>query len=135
MAFKQFDLDLWDSSFNPFDWDKTLYKFNRAEKDMNPYSIVNKKDEVIIVHNILGIDKKDLKLQVKVENHKRYLIIEGRTKDEITEKEYSISSSFEVDDRNLDMKKAKITVDRGLLFIRIPLKKEKIEEAYTIEIQ
>lgn len=130
------DLDCIISNFiNPFDWDKTLYKFNRAEKDMNPYSIVNKKDEVIIVHNILGIDKKDLKLQVKVENHKRYLIIEGRTKDEITEKEYSISSSFEVDDRNLDMKKAKITVDRGLLFIRIPLKKEKIEEAYTIEIQ
>ena len=130
------DLDCIISNFiNPFDWDKTLYKFNRAEKDMNPYSIVNKKDEVIIVHNIVGIDKKDLKLQVKVENHKRYLIIEGRTKDEITEKEYSISSSFEVDDRNLDMKKAKITVDRGLLFIRIPLKKEKIEEAYTIEIQ
>ena len=130
------DLDCIISNFiNPFDWDKTLYKFNRAEKDMNPYSIVNKKDEVIIVHNILGSDKKDLKLQVKVENHKRYLIIEGRTKDEITEKEYSISSSFEVDDRNLDMKKAKITVDRGLLFIRIPLKKEKIEEAYTIEIQ
>ena len=130
------DLDCIISNFiNPFDWDKTLYKFNRAEKDMNPYSIVNKKDEVIIVHNILGIDKKDLKLQVKVETHKRYLIIEGRTKDEITEKEYSISSSFEVDDRNLDMKKAKITVDRGLLFIRIPLKKEKIEEAYTIEIQ
>ena len=130
------DLDCIISNFiNPFDWDKTLYKFNRAEKDMNPYSIVNKKDEVIIIHNILGIDKKDLKLQVKVENHKRYLIIEGRTKDEITEKEYSISSSFEVDDRNLDMKKAKITVDRGLLFIRIPLKKEKIEEAYTIEIQ
>ena len=53
------DLDCIISNFiNPFDWDKTLYKFNRAEKDMNPYSIVNKKDEVIIVHNILGIDKK-----------------------------------------------------------------------------
>lgn len=121
---------------NPFDWDKTLYKFNRAEKDMSPYSIINKKDKVIIIHNILGIDKKDLKLNIKVENHRRYLTIEGRTKDEITEKEYSISSTFTVDDRNLDMKNVVSRVERGLLFIEIPVKKDRIDGTeYSIEIQ
>mgnify|MGYP003481258011 CR=1 FL=1 len=84
------DLDCIISNFiNPFDWDKTLYKFNRAEKDMNPYSIVNKKDEVIIVHNILGIDKKDLpKLINKLEKdmHKAAKILDFERAAEIRDK-------------------------------------------------
>ena len=56
------DLDLWDS-FNPFDWDKKTYKFDRDVKDMNPYSVINTDKEIIIVHNVLGIRKEDLKLK------------------------------------------------------------------------
>ena len=56
------DLDiLIDSLFPSFDWDKKNYKFNREEKDMHPYSIKSDDKQTIITHNILGIDKKDLK--------------------------------------------------------------------------
>ena len=52
----------------PFTWDKNAYRFNRTEKDMHPYSVVNGKETLVIVHNVLGVDKKDLKLTIKNEN-------------------------------------------------------------------
>ena len=54
----------------PFTWDKNAYKFNRTEKDMHPYSVVDGKETLVIVHNVLGVDKKDLKLTIKNENGK-----------------------------------------------------------------
>lgn len=126
------DLDLWDS-FNPFDWDKKTYKFDRDVKDMNPYSVINTDKEVIIVHNVLGIRKEDLKLKKKLENHQTYLIIEGKTIDEITKKEYSISSRFLLDDSQLEMSKVKTVMKNGLLYIIFPIKEER-EEQSEIEI-
>ena len=133
MAFKQFDLDLWDSSFNPFDWDKKTYKFDRDVKDMNPYSVISTDKEIIIVHNVLGIQKEDLQLKKKLENHQTYLIIEGKTIDEITKKEYSISSRFLLDDSQLEMSKVRTVMKNGLLYIIFPIKEEK-EEQSEIEI-
>ena len=43
-----FDFNL-DDLFNaidmPLDWDKKAYMFNRNEKDMHPYSVINNKKE------------------------------------------------------------------------------------------
>ena len=86
-----------DDLFNSFDWDKKNYKFNRDEKDMHPYSIIDNEKEVIIVHNVLGIDKKDLKISLNKENGNTYILIEGKSIDELTKKEYSISSKFAID--------------------------------------
>ena len=47
---------------NALAWDKNSYRFNRGEHDMAPYSVYNRKDEVIVVHNVLGINKEDLKI-------------------------------------------------------------------------
>lgn len=118
----------------PLDWDKKSYRFTRDEKDMNPYSVKNTKTETIIVHNVLGIDKKDLKLVVKVENGKVFLNIEGKTKDVITGKEYSISSKFQLDDTQLDISKITSNMKNGLLYIIIPTKVEK-PKPQTIDIE
>ena len=114
-----------DDLFNSFDWDKKNYKFNRDEKDMHPYSIIDNEKEVIIVHNVLGIDKKDLKISLNKESGNTYILIEGKSIDELTKKEYSISSRFALDTTQLDIKNITSTMKNGLLYITAPLKKEE----------
>ena len=114
-----------DELFNSFDWDKKNYKFNRDEKDMHPYSIIDNEKEVIIVHNVLGIDKKDLKNALNKESGNTYILIEGKSIDELTKKEYSISSRFALDTTQLDIKNITSTMKNGLLYITAPLKKEE----------
>lgn len=114
---------------NPFDWDKKSYCFNRDEKDMHPYSIINEKTRSIIIHNILGIDKKDLKLTLLKENGNTYILIEGKTIDEITKKEYSISSRFAIDETQLELSGIQSLTRNGLLYIIMPFKKENKEKS------
>lgn len=122
-----------DDLFNSFDWDKKNYRFNRDEKDMHPYSIINKETEVIIVHNILGINKKDLKISLTKEDGSTYILIEGETRDELTEKKYSINSRFLINADKLDIKNVTSTTKDGLLYITIPLKSEE-EASEKIDI-
>lgn len=129
-----FDFDL-DNLFNSFDWDRKNYKFSRDEKDMHPYSVINNKKETIIVHNVLGVDKKDLKISLNKENGNTYILIEGKSVDSLTQKEYSISSRFAIDITQLDIKKITSTMKNGLLYITIPLKPEEKSENIKIEIQ
>lgn len=119
---------------DPFTWDKNIYKFNRGEKDMHPYSIVDNEKAFIIVHNILGVDKKDLKVSIKPENNKTYLSIEGKTKDIITTKEYSVSSRFELDVDQLDLTKVSSTMNNGLLYITF-VKKPRQPKLNAINIE
>lgn len=119
---------------DPFTWDKNIYKFNRGEKDMHPYSIVNNEKVFIIVHNILGVDKKDLEVSIKPENNKTYLSIEGKTKDIITTKEYSVSSRFELDVDQLDLTKVSSTMNNGLLYITF-VKKPRQPKLNAINIE
>ena len=58
------------SIFNPFLWDKDVYQFNRLEKDMRPYSVHSDTEgnEVTLVHNVVGINKKDLSVKVVEED-------------------------------------------------------------------
>ena len=130
-----FDNDIIDLFFNdPFNWDKKSYKFNRDEKDMHPYSIINNDNTSIIVHNVVGINKKDLKLRYEREGGSAYIVIEGKTQDEITKKVYSVSSRFAIDYTQLDVKKATSTMSNGLLYITIPYLSEKEANIETIEI-
>lgn len=121
--------DMLDFLVSPFDWDKEFYRFNRWEKDMNPYSIKYDKEngKVIMSHNILGIDKKDLSVTVKPENGKNYLVISGKTVDEVTGKEYSVNSRFYISN-DYDVDKMKVEARNGLVYITIPYKKEVLED-------
>ena len=127
--------NLIDLIVNPFVWDKEFYKFDRFEKDMNPYSIKNDKEKgvLIISHNILGIDKKDITLSVVPNKNQKFLVISGKTVDKITKKEYSVHSRFVISD-DLDVKGITSSAENGLLYITIPYKKEKLEEEKTITI-
>ena len=128
------DIDMLIDTFFPLDWDKKNYKFNREEKDMHPYSYKSDNKNTIITHNILGIDKKDLKITPEVVNGITRLIIKGTTKDSITGKEYSVNSTFALDDSQLDLTKIKATAKNGLLYITIP-NKEKEEQKIKKEIE
>lgn len=131
---KEFDI-LVDNLFNPFDWDKKTYKFNREEKDMHPYSIKNNEKEVIITHNILGIDKQDLKITNEIENGISFILIKGKTKDSITGKEYSVDSRFALDDTQLDLTGIKAMAKNGLLYVTIPTKEKELKkENKNIEV-
>lgn len=109
-------------------WDKNSYKFNRGEHDMAPYSVHKLKDGVIVVHNVLGINKEDLKVATKVENHSNYITIIGKTVDAITGKEYSINSTFTFDDSKVDIETAKCSMNNGLLYIEMKYKKEEVKK-------
>ncbi len=128
------DLDMLIDTFFPLDWDKKTYKFNREEKDMHPYSYKSDNKNTIITHNILGIDKKDLKITPEVVDGVARIVIKGTTKDSITGKEYSINSTFALDDSQLDLTKIKATAKNGLLYITIP-NKEKEEQKIKKEIE
>lgn len=117
-----------------FDWDRKNYKFNREEKDMHPYSIKNTKEASIIVHNVLGINKEDIKLSLSKENGNTYILIEGKTKDLVTGREYSISSRFAIDASQLELNKINSTMKNGLLYITIPFKKPEKAENIKINI-
>ena len=95
---------------------------------MAPYSVHNRKDEVIVVHNVLGINKEDLKIATKVENHNNYITIIGKTVDAITGKEYSINSTFTFDDAKVDINTAKCSMNNGLLYIEMKYKKEEVKK-------
>lgn len=126
MRNKTTDLMLWDL-FDPFDFDKNFYNFNREEKDMHPYSILNKEDATILTHNVLGLNKEDIQLSKKKENGIAYIVIAGKTTDEVTGKTYSINSRFSVDENKVDLSKVSSTMKNGLLYITIPYKKEDKE--------
>ena len=120
---------LFDAFDDLFDFDRHFYFFNRDEKDMHPYDVTRKKDALILTHNVCGMNKEDLKLTIKTENLKHYVVINGTSKDEITGKTYSINSRFSYDPEEVDVSKATSEMKNGLLYITIPYKaKEKLDE-------
>lgn len=130
------DLDLLIDTFFPLNWDKKAYSFNREEKDMHPYSVSRNDKATIITHNIVGIDKADLKISTEYVNGIAQIILTGKTKDSITGKEYSINSKFTLDENKLDLSKIKAIAKNGLLYITIPnkiKKEEKIKKEIEIE--
>lgn len=117
---------------NLFDWDRDFYNFMRPEKDMTPYSIIEQKDKTILVHNIVGINKDDLKITIKSENGEKYICINGSTQDEITGQKYEVNSRFSV--KAQDIKNIESTMKNGLLYIEISYKTPK-EEILDIKIK
>lgn len=123
-----FDLDfLNDILENPLVWDKDSYKFNRPVKDMSPYSVSNSDKQIVITHNVLGIDKKDLHISIETEKGNNYIKIEGKTTDALTKKVYEVSSTFALNADELDLTKISSKMSNGLLYIIINKKEQKVE--------
>lgn len=124
---------LLDTLFTPFDWDRDFYNFRREEKDMHPYSIVSKDNKTILVHNVVGIKKEDLKVSIKTENHYQILYITGKTKDDITGQEYAINSRFTL--KKSGIKEITSEVKNGLLYITIQYEEPEKTEPKVKEIE
>ena len=85
-----------DLLFNPFAWNKEVYQFNRLEKDMKPYSVHKNDNGVTLVHNVVGVDKKDLSVRLIEENGMSKLVIEGETETSLDspKSKYSVHQEF-----------------------------------------
>lgn len=125
-----------DLLFNPFAWNKEVYQFNRLEKDMKPYSVHKNDNGVTLVHNVVGVDKKDLSVKLIEENGMSKLVIEGETEPSLDspKSKYSIHSEF-ILDNNKKIEDISSKLENGLLYITIKYEEPKEESIKTIDIQ
>lgn len=100
-----------------FDFDRKFYTFVRPEKDMMPYTIINKENQTILIHNVIGINKEDLKISVKTENGEKILYISGQTKDNISGNNYEVNSRFKIKAQSI--KNIECECANGLLYVTI----------------
>lgn len=124
------------SIFNPFLWDKDVYQFNRLEKDMKPYSVHKNDNGVTLVHNVVGVDKKDLSVRLIEENGMSKLVIEGETEPSLDspKSKYSVHSEF-ILDNNKKIEDISSKLENGLLYITINYEEPKEGSIKTIDIQ
>lgn len=125
-----------DLLFNPFAWNKEVYQFNRLEKDMKPYSVHKNDNGVTLVHNVVGVDKKDLSVKLIEENGMSKLVIEGETEPstDSPKSKYSIHSEF-ILDNNKKIEDISSKLENGLLYITIKYEEPKEGSIKTIDIQ
>ena len=125
-----------DLLFNPFAWNKEVYQFNRLEKDMKPYSVHKNDNGVTLVHNVVGVDKKDLSVKLIEENGMSKLVIEGETEPSIDspKSKYSVHSEF-ILDNNKKIEDISSKLENGLLYITIKYEEPTEGSIKTINIQ
>lgn len=125
-----------DLLFNPFAWNKEVYQFNRLEKDMKPYSVHKNDNGVTLVHNVVGVDKKDLSVRLIEENGMLKLVIEGETEPSLDspKSKYSVHSEF-ILDNNKKIEDISSKLENGLLYITINYEEPKEGSIKTIDIQ
>lgn len=125
-----------DLLFNPFAWNKEVYQFNRLEKDMKPYSVHKNDNGVTLVHNVVGVDKKDLSVRLMEENGMSKLVIEGETEPSLDspKSKYSVHSEF-ILDNNKKIEDISSKLENGLLYITINYEEPKEGSIKTIDIQ
>ena len=125
-----------DLLFNPFAWNKEVYQFNRLEKDMKPYSVHKNDNGVTLVHNVVGVDKKDLSVKLIEENGISKLVIEGETEPSLDspKSKYSVHSEF-ILDNNKKIEDISSKLENGLLYITIKYEEPTEGSIKTINIQ
>lgn len=100
-----------------FDFDKEFYRFTRDIKDMSPYQIIRKDDRAIVIHNVVGLGRDDIKITTDRDAYYDYLVISGEKKNEVTDKIYKVDSRFII---NLEeIKEVEWEVQDGLLYIYV----------------
>ena len=100
-----------------------VQRFTRDIKDMNPYEIINDKNQLTIVHNVVGLGKDDIEVNIERDKYNDYLTISGEKKNEATNKIYKVDSRFIINLDEIDENGIEYKVKDGLLYIFIKLKK------------
>ena len=109
-------------------FDRPFYRFQRELKDMYPYEVVKKDNQVIIVHNVVGLSRNDINIKLERDERYDYLVISGEKKNEITNKIDKVDSRFKINLKQLDKDGIEWKVEDGLLYIYITYQKPKQSE-------
>lgn len=109
-------------------FDRSFYRFQRDLKDMYPYEVVRKDNQVIIVHNVVGLSRNDINIKLERDGRNDYLVISGEKKNEITNKIDKVDSRFKINLKQLDKDGIEWKVEDGLLYIYIIYQKPKQSE-------
>lgn len=115
-----FDFDLY--------FDRPFYRFQRELKDIYPYEVVRKDNQIILVHNVVGLGKNDINIKLERDERYDYLVISGEKKNEITNKIDKVDSRFKINLKQLDKDGIEWRVEDGLLYIYITYQKPKQPE-------
>lgn len=103
---------------------------------MKPYSVHKNDNGVTLVHNVVGVDKKDLSVRLIEENGMSKLVIEGETEPSLDspKSKYSVHSEF-ILDNNKKIEDISSKLENGLLYITINYEEPKEGSIKTIDIQ
>lgn len=112
-----FDFDLY--------FDRPFYRFQRELKDIYPYEVIKKDNQIILVHNVVGLGKNDINIKLERDERYDYLVISGEKKNEITNKIDKVDSRFKINLKQLDKDGIEWRVEDGLLYIYITYQKPK----------
>jgi len=83
------------------------------------YSL-EKDGKLLVLLNVLGIKEEDLVIEVKsAENNKEMICVNGSTKDDVFDKEFSVNMNFLV---GKSMEQVKTNVKNGFLTLEISFK-------------
>lgn len=109
-------------------FDRPFYRFQRELKDMYPYEVVKKDNQVILVHNVVGLGRNDINIKLERDERYDYLVISGEKKNEITNKIDKVDSRFKINLKQLDKDGIEWKAEDGLLYIYITYQKPKQPE-------
>ena len=109
-------------------FDRPFYRFQRDLKDIYPYEVVRKDNQVIIVHNVVGLSRDDINIKLERDDRCDYLVISGEKKNEITNKIDKVDSRFKINLKQLDKDGIEWKVEDGLLYIYITYQEPKQPE-------
>ncbi len=112
-----FDFDLY--------FDRPFYRFQRELKDIYPYEVVRKDNQIILVHNVVGLGRNDINIKLERDERYDYLVISGEKKNDITNKIDKVDSRFKINLKQLDKDGIEWKVEDGLLYIYITYQKPK----------
>jgi HSP20 family molecular chaperone IbpA len=115
-----FDFDLY--------FDRPFYRFQRELKDIYPYEVVRKDNQIILVHNVVGLGRNDINIKLERDERYDYLVISGEKKNDITNKIDKVDSRFKINLKQLDKDGIEWKVEDGLLYIYITYQKPKQPE-------
>jgi len=81
--------------FETLSFDPRAYRFHRPMLEREGYFTIEKDGKILVLLNVLGVAKDDISVDVKnTSENKELIVINGTTKNEDFDKEFSINMSF-----------------------------------------
>jgi len=105
-------------------FDLVFKRWERPVLEANGYKILNTDNGCLIVLNVLGISKEDLKLDVK----NGFLSIEGKTEAKEIDFINSVNYKFNISQLKNKVESVDYELKNGLAYINLNYKKEKEKE-------